>query len=121
MTKLETEVFNLLRSNQINFKFEATKRDLEWLKGMSLDFYLKDYNIAIECQGIQHFEPIERFGGKEDFNKTIKRDKLKYKLCNENNIRLLYYSFYTKEDYIDKIYHNQNELIEEINKIILSD
>ena len=29
----------------------------------SLDLYLPDFNIAIECQGIQHFKPID-FGGK---------------------------------------------------------
>lgn len=27
------------------------------------DFYLPDYNICIEYDGIQHFKPIEKWGG----------------------------------------------------------
>lgn len=41
------------------------------------NFYLLEYNIAIECQGIQHYQPIEFFGGKKAYNDLIRRDKLK--------------------------------------------
>lgn len=58
----------------------------------SLDFYLPKYNTAIECQGIQHFEPSDYFGGYKSFNQQQERDKLKKQLCNENNINLLFYS-----------------------------
>lgn len=33
------------------------------MKPTFLDFYLPDYNVGIECQGIQHIMPIN-FGGK---------------------------------------------------------
>jgi very-short-patch-repair endonuclease len=62
-----------------------------------LDFYLPDYNIAIECQGIQHFKPVD-FANKglawanNEFNKNLKRDKRKNKLCKENGIQILYFS-----------------------------
>lgn len=46
-----------------------------------MDFYLPDYNVAIECQGIQHFEPVETFGGYEAFEKIIERDRIKKKHC----------------------------------------
>lgn len=59
---------------------------------MSLDFYLSKYKIAIECQGVQHFKPINFFGGENAFNETLKRDKSKEKLCNENGVMLLYFS-----------------------------
>ena len=29
-----------------------------------VDFYLPDYNLFIEYNGIQHYIPIEYFGGK---------------------------------------------------------
>ena len=36
--------------------------------------------IAIECQGIQHYKPVEFFGGEEKYQEGTKRDILK-KLC----------------------------------------
>jgi hypothetical protein len=51
---------------------------------------LPKYNIAIECQGIQHFKPVEYFGGEIAYEEQVKRDKKKKKLCIENNIELRY-------------------------------
>lgn len=51
---LERDVRIKLYKNNINFE---TQKTFPWLKNkreMSLDFYLTDYNIAIECQGVQH-------------------------------------------------------------------
>lgn len=86
---LEKEINNFLIEN--NIKFERQKR-FKWLGLQSLDFYLPEYNIAIECQGIQHFEPIGFFGGEKGFENIIKRDENKLHLCNDNNIHLIYYS-----------------------------
>ena len=90
-SSLEKEITSLLDNN--NIKYERQKK-FDWLKykkPLSLDFYLPDYNIAIECQGRQHFEPIDYFGGEENFIKIQKRDKIKKELCLKNNIILLYY------------------------------
>ena len=62
----------------------------KWLGKQSLDFYLPDYNIAIECQGEQHFKPIEHFGGVERFVETLFRDKTKQEKCKNQNIKLIY-------------------------------
>ena len=110
-SRLEKKIRCLLLNN--NIKFEQQKR-FEWLGYQSLDFYLPDYNIAIECQGIQHFEPICFFGGEEGLKETIKRDKQKKEKCEKNNIKLLYYS---NKKYNNKIINNNNELL----KIIKND
>lgn len=62
----------------------------KWLGKQSLDFYLPQYNAAIECQGKQHFG----LGGwnNEDFTIIEERDKRKMILCKENGIKLFYYS-----------------------------
>lgn len=57
-----------------------------------MDFYLPKYNIAIECQGIQHFKPINLFGGENGFQNTKERDIQKKKLCEEHGIKILYFS-----------------------------
>lgn len=47
---------------------------------LSFDYavYLKDNLIAlIECQGLQHYEPVEHFGGVAQFERQKKHDALK--------------------------------------------
>lgn len=86
---LEKEIEKILKKNQI--KFEPQKK-FKWLGRQSLDFYLPQYNIAIECQGEQHFISSEYFGGEEMFQKQQERDKRKLNLCQENNIKIIYFS-----------------------------
>ena len=117
-SKLENEISDLLQLNDIKYIYE---KKFEWLGLKTLDFYLEDYNIAIECQGLQHFKPIEWFGGEDGFKKIIERDELKRKLCEENGVKLLYFSnlgieypyqvFENKEELLKKIINNKKELI----------
>ena len=87
---LEKEIRVFLEKEKIKYKYEKRFENFSY---KSLDFYLPDYNIAIECQGIQHFEPVEFFGGKETFLKQIKNDKEKKDYCENNNIKLIYVSY----------------------------
>ena len=66
-----------------------------FLEGLELDLFFeyKENKIGIEYQGEQHFKPIDFFGGKKAFVKLIERDKKKKKLCQANNIRLIYFNF----------------------------
>lgn len=104
----ENELINFLENNNINYDYQ---RYFEWLGKQSLDFYLSDYNIAIECQGIQHFMPIEYFGGEEAFLITQERDKRKKRLCKENNVELIYFLDKKFNSYMeeDDIYFNNKE------------
>ena len=89
---LEDTVTNLLKRQNIAFVPEKT---FEWLedKGtMRLDFYLPDYNIAIECQGVQHFQAVDFWGGEESLSTTRGRDAVKKRLCEEHGIKVLYFS-----------------------------
>jgi len=99
-SKLEKEVTKYL--NEQNIRHEKQKR-FEWLGRQSLDFYLPDYNIAIECQGIQHFEPRDFFGGDSVLAEIIKRDNKKLNKCLSNNIEMIY--VIDNEEYLDKKYH----------------
>lgn len=83
---------NALRLHFINngIEFEDYKR-FDWLGRLSLDFYLPEYNVGIECQGVQHFEPIPFFGGDEGFSLRRKRDTVKKELCLRNGVTLIYY------------------------------
>ena len=119
--KMEKEVESLLRKNKIDFIPQCRNRILPWLKNkisLTLDFYLPQYKIGIECQGRQHFEPVLNFGGEKTFQETLKRDEIKLKLCKEHNIKMLYYdSEHNHTEFLgEKVYNNENNLINEILK-----
>lgn len=115
---LENEIANCLSNNGILFEQEKTFDWLKYENNMYLDFYLPDYNIAIECQGEQHFKPVG-FGCKDEtkiqemFNKVKKRDFVKENLCLSHNIKLFYYS--KKNGLIQ----NTDELIKKIKMGII--
>ena len=92
---LENEVRNFLDKEGI--KYIAQKR-AKWLGKQSLDFYLPEFGTIIECQGKQHFVPSIYFGGDERFKKTVELDEQKRKLCEEKNLKVLYYT-HCKYDY----------------------
>ncbi len=49
----------------------------KYINKLTFDFYLPDYNLCIEFDGRQHFEPVEHFGGQKEFESCVKRDNLK--------------------------------------------
>lgn len=83
-----------LESHQI--KFERNKKFDGCIdkKQLSYDFYLPFYNTNIECQGMQHYKPVEYFGGNDSFLVQQRHDKIKREYCFNNNIRLLEIAYY---------------------------
>jgi len=84
---------------------------------LRLDFYLPKYNLAIECQGRQHFEPVNKFGGEERFLENIERDKRKFNLCKIHNIDVLYFTETKRKEYPYPVITNFNDLISMIKKM----
>lgn len=108
---LEKEVESLLLENKINYINKCTSSILKWLERQHLDFYLPDYGIAIECQGIQHFEETDFF---EDSLDDIKRrDERKRKNCEEHGVKILYYGN-LHIDYPYQVIEDKEELLKEI-------
>lgn len=95
-SRMENEIGQILKENSIEYIQQKT---FDWLKrqrSLHLDFFLPQYNIAIECQGIQHFEN-EHFGGHSDndvLTDIQALDGLKKQLCEEHGIKMLYYANY---------------------------
>ena len=110
---MENDISNFLNKNNIRFIPQCDNKTFEWLKRQSLDFYLPDYNVAIECQGEQHFQPVEHFGGEKKLETMRKLDIKKYKLCEEHNIKLYYFSD-VNVDFPYHVYKNREILLKEI-------
>lgn len=77
--------------------YENQKRflDCKDKKSLPFDFYLPEYNICIEYQGKQHYEPIKYFGGISKFENQIKKDKIKKEYCKNNDILLFEIPYYS--------------------------
>ena len=110
-SNLEGEMRNFLLKNNIAFLQEHTFDWLRLKKKLFLDFYLPDYNCAIECQGGQHFSPVDLFGGEDFFLKTLERDRLKKSLCEEHGIKIVYFSN-AHIDYPYPVIESYTELLE---------
>ena len=89
-------VKDFLKSNNISFEQEKTFDNLVSKRGAHLffDFYLQEHNVAIEVDGVQHFEPVECFGGLSAFSYRLDNDQRKNIYCEQHNIRLLRIPYY---------------------------
>ena len=95
-SKLENIVERKLINENILFE---TQYKFKELGKQTIDFYLADYKICIECQGEQHFIPISFNSLKQDdecydeFKKRLLYDEMKYNFCKDNNIEMIYFTF----------------------------
>ena len=65
----------------------------EWLGRQSLDMFIPSLMTAIEYQGIQHYHPVEFFGGEEALKERRRLDLQKRKLCEENGVKLILWPY----------------------------
>lgn len=88
-SKGERKVRKYLQAH--NFNFSEQKAIYVNNRYLRFDFFLENDNkkYAIEYNGIQHYKAVERFGGKEGFEKQKERDKEKEQYCHNNNIELI--------------------------------
>lgn len=97
-SKGEKTVFNWLDEHKVVFQQQKKFDDCKDKSFLLFDFYLPDYNILIEYNGIQHYEPVDYFGGQETFEDQIKKDNIKKEYCRKNNIFLFEIPHYSNLD-----------------------
>lgn len=68
-----------LNSHNIQYVPQYKFNDLIGVGGglLSYDFYLPKFNVLLEYQGIQHFEPVEMFGGQKQYELQVEHDRRK--------------------------------------------
>lgn len=90
ISKGENEIRKYLDTHGIEYIREKVFKDLPRLR---FDFYLPTYNMCIEFDGVQHFKPIDYFGG-EIYHEYIKRnDIIKNIYCANNTINMIRISY----------------------------
>ena len=102
----ERKISQWLDSNNIKYIPQHRFYDCKDKYTLPFDFYIPKYNLCIEYDGRQHFEPINWFGGEESLKITQYHDEIKNNYCKDNHIILI------------RIAYNQN-IEEELNKFLL--
>lgn len=90
-SKAECYVCNYLDEHDVEYVPQQSFDDCLSDKGfvLSYDFYLPDFNLLIECQGKQHYESIEFFGGDERLEYQQRHDVLKAEYARLHGYSLL--------------------------------
>jgi very-short-patch-repair endonuclease len=106
-SKGERIIKDSLTNKNILFERQKTFIGCKYKRVLPFDFYLKDYNICIEFDGLQHYKPISTWGGEKNFKDIKKRDKIKNEYCKHNGIKLY------RIKYNDDIQNNMNKILKE--------
>lgn len=107
-SKGEFRVMNHLESTGVDYIPQFTTTKCKNIRPLRFDFAIIGNNgsvkMFIEYDGIQHFEPIDYFGGEDNFLYVKKNDEIKNDYCNENDIPLIripYWEFDNIETILD--------------------
>jgi hypothetical protein len=87
----ETQLFKLVKLLFTDHEVIREAR-FDWLGSQRIDIFIPAFAVAIEYQGVQHFKPVELFGGEAGFREAQIRDKRKRQLCKANGIKLIYFT-----------------------------
>ena len=99
----ERAITKYLTKNNIPYKYGFRIPDLKDKQSLHFDFWLPQYQTAIEYDGQQHYMPVN-FGGIDQeqaeyhFNKTVKHDQMKNQYCKDHDINLIRIPYDQKTD-----------------------
>lgn len=106
----EIKIEEILQMNNFSYKTEYEFSDLTASSGRPLRFdfavFDDDGNIdfLIEYQGVQHYEAVNKFGGKRGLYKQKYNDNRKRVYCAQNNYTLIAIPYWDEQivdlDYI---------------------
>ncbi len=120
MTIGEIRIEKYLKEKNIKFNPQHRFKNCRGKKlPLRFDFYLPDYDICLEYDGIQHFQPVSFNDNgknseeiaKQNFESTKRNDYIKDQYCINNNIRLIripYTSYNDIESILDSELFNDS-------------
>ena len=92
-SKGENKIRLFLEENKINYVRQKKFSQCKNKRPLPFDFYLPQHKTCIEYDGIQHFKPIEYFGGENMYNYIKHNDNIKENYCKNNDIKLIRISY----------------------------
>lgn len=110
LSRGESRVSEVLDEMSIEYVSQHTFNECVHIKKLRFDFYIPQYNMVIEYDGEQHYEPVD-FANKgtewatELLIRNQNRDAVKNKFCKDNGILLLRIPYWEYEN-IESIIKN---------------
>lgn len=96
ISSFQWRTVDILKKHNVNYRVEVSFQDLYGVRNKNLlryDFATFNtngsINFLIECQGKQHYESVEEFGGESQFKYQVENDKIKREYAKKNNIPLI--------------------------------
>ena len=89
----ELAISEFLKKHNIKYEVEKIFPDCKDKQTLAFDFFLPDYGMLVEYDGVHHFFPVSRFGGKSGFAKVKLHDKIKNDYCEKKLVKLLRIAF----------------------------
>lgn len=108
-SKGEKSICEFLDGLGLDYIIQYRNPDCKNINVLPFDVYIPSLNMYIEYDGIQHFEPVDFFGGVEKFERRRFNDKIKNEFCIKNKIVLLrisYSNFNNVKNILDSILFN---------------
>lgn len=109
----ERKMLTILDDMNIKYIPQYSFNDCKNVFPLRFDAFDVENNVGFEYNGEQHYQPInmssKTYNSKEEFEKTINRDRIKYKYCKDNNIPLIIIPYWEKDNM-------RNFILEEIKK-----
>lgn len=106
MSNGERRIYDYLIRKNIEHVWQKKFDDCKNIHRLPFDFYIPDYNVAIEFDGEQHFKPSNFSKSDEEnhrkFLQIQKNDGIKTQYCQDNGIKLLRFD----------VYHVDNNILE---------
>ena len=86
------------------------------IANIELDYFLPQYNIAFEYQGLQHYRNVNLFHKQESVDNSKQRDKQKIEACKAKGIALIEVPYWwdrKSESLASTIYESRPDLFKE--------
>ena len=108
----EEIIKSFLEQHNIMFEQQKTFENCRYKYKIPFDFFIPQYNLLIEYDGIQHFEEVENWGGFEKLQRTQEKDKIKDSFCKNNDITLIripYWEFDNLNSILENLFNKQEQ------------
>ena len=98
----EKAITYFLEDKNIEFERQKSFNDCKYKRELKFDFFLPEKNMFIEYDGMQHFKPIEFFGGDKAYKHQKHLDSIKDKYALKKGIKMVRIKYTPSLDILNK-------------------
>lgn len=118
ISSFQWRTVDILRKHGVQYRVEVSFPELYGTERKNLlrfDFAIYDIDgnikCLLECQGEQHYKPVEEFGGAYRFNAQVENDELKREYAKKHNIYLIEIPYTCNTYEKEEIFLRKQEII----------